>query len=142
MFHWHIVDTHSFPVELMDDPINQMTQYGAYGPDSIYTQQDIRDIVAYANKRGNFPQQKVVVQPDVADIFWTGVRVIPEFDQPAHVGNGWQFPGAETYTVCMNYEPWYKKCVEPPCGQVTLLENAALLQDLPASLLSIRETYP
>ncbi len=44
--------------------------------------------------------------------------MIPELDQPAHVGNGWQFPGAEDLTVCRNIEPWYKYCVEPPCGQL------------------------
>ncbi len=44
--------------------------------------------------------------------------MIPEFDQPAHVGYGWNFPGAETYTVCVGVEPWYDFCVEPPCGQV------------------------
>ncbi len=49
----------------------------------------------------------------------SGIRVIPELDQPAHVGNGWQFAGCENCTVCVNQEPWYKYCVEPPCGQVT-----------------------
>lgn len=44
--------------------------------------------------------------------------MIPELDQPAHVGNGWNFPGAENYTVCVNREPWYDFCVEPPCGQL------------------------
>ena len=98
MLHWHIVDTHSWPVEQKREPIAQMTKYGAYGPDKIYTQAAIRELVEYAGYRG--------------------VRVIPELDQPAHVGNGWQFPGAERYTVCVNQEPWYKYCVEPPCGQV------------------------
>ena len=50
--------------------------------------------------------------------FFPGLRVIPEFDQPAHVGNGWNYPGAEGYTVCVNVEPWYDYCVEPPCGQL------------------------
>jgi len=98
VLHWHIVDTHSFPVELKEDPINMMATYGAYDPTKIYRQDTIREIVRHANFRG--------------------VRVIPEFDQPAHVGNGWQFPGAEDLTVCMNQEPWYKWCVEPPCGQL------------------------
>jgi len=49
-----------------------------------------------------------------------GVRVIPEFDMPAHVGFGWQFPGSENFTVCVGREPWYKYCVEPPCGQVII----------------------
>jgi len=36
------------------------------------------------------------------------VRIIPEFDAPAHVGNGWQFPGAEGFTVCYEKRPWYQ----------------------------------
>ena len=98
VFHWHIVDTHSFPVELKGEKVAQMTKYGAYDTESIYTQKEIKDIVVYANYRG--------------------VRVIPELDQPAHVGNGWNFPGAEDFTVCLNKEPWYDYCVEPPCGQL------------------------
>ncbi|TRY67678.1 hypothetical protein TCAL_02945 [Tigriopus californicus] len=98
VFHWHIVDTHSFPVELKASPVDQLTQYGAYNARSIYTQDQIKDIVEYANYRG--------------------VEVIPEFDQPAHVGHGWDFPGAENFTVCLDAEPWYNYCVEPPCGQL------------------------
>lgn len=47
-----------------------------------------------------------------------GVRVIPEFDMPAHVGYGWQFPGSDNFTVCVGKEPWFNYCLEPPCGQV------------------------
>ena len=38
-----------------------------------------------------------------------GVRVLPEFDAPAHVGNGWQFGESEgkgKLAVCVNQEPW------------------------------------
>ncbi|TRY67901.1 hypothetical protein TCAL_15791 [Tigriopus californicus] len=66
--------------------------------DVINTQDQIKDILEYANYRG--------------------VQVIPEQNQPAHVGHGWNFPGAENYTVCLNAEPWYDYCVEPPCGQL------------------------
>ena len=112
VLHWHIVDTHSFPIELKGPKVAQMTQYGAYDPQSIYTQKDIKDIVTYANYRG--------------------VRVIPELDQPAHVGNGWNFPGAEDFTVCVNVEPWYDYCVEPPCGQLnpSKQEIYDILEDL------------
>ena len=37
------------------------------------------------------------------------MRVLPEFDAPAHVGNGWQFGEAEgkgKLAVCVNQEPW------------------------------------
>ncbi len=52
VLHWHIVDTHSFPVELKGDPIRQLTQYGAYDPDKIYSQETVKEIVDYANYRG------------------------------------------------------------------------------------------
>ncbi len=52
VFHWHIVDSHSFPVELTGEKTKLMAQYGAYDAASIYSQQEIRDLVEYANYRG------------------------------------------------------------------------------------------
>jgi len=99
VFHWHITDTHSFP--LYSRRVPQLTLYGAYSPRKVYTPEDVRDIVDYARVRG--------------------VRVLPEFDAPAHVGNGWQFgekEGLGRLAVCVNQEPWQDYCVEPPCGQI------------------------
>lgn len=45
-----------------------------------------------------------------------GVRIIPEFDAPSHVGEGWQWTAKHNATVCFNAEPWRHYCVEPPCG--------------------------
>ena len=55
----------------------------------------------------------------------TFVKVVPEFDAPAHVGNGWQFaeknhPEWGKLAVCVNQEEWQDFCVEPPCGQVII----------------------
>ena len=99
VFHWHITDTHSFPFYSRRVP--QLTLHGAYSPRQVYTPEDIREIVSYAKVRG--------------------VRVLPEFDAPAHVGNGWQFgekEGLGKLAVCVNQEPWQDYCVEPPCGQL------------------------
>lgn len=99
VFHWHITDTHSFPFYSRRVP--QLTLHGAYSPRQVYTPEDIREIVSYAKLRG--------------------VRVLPEFDAPAHVGNGWQFgekEGLGKLAVCVNQEPWQDYCVEPPCGQL------------------------
>ena len=90
MFHWHITDTHSFP--LYSRRVPQLTLHGAYSPRKVYTPKDIREIVDYAKVRG--------------------VRVLPEFDAPAHVGNGWQFgeaAGLGRLAVCVNQEPWQGK---------------------------------
>ena len=64
VFHWHITDSQSFPLQLSSLP--DFSRYGAYSPDKVYTSQDVKDLVTYANNRG--------------------VRVIPELDAPAHVG--------------------------------------------------------
>ena len=52
-----------------------------------------------------------------------GVKIVPEFDAPAHVGNGWQFaeqlhPEWGRLAVCVNQEEWQDFAVEPPAGQV------------------------
>lgn len=41
--------------------------------------------------------------------------MLPEFDAPAHVGEGWQ---KKNLTACFNEQPWNRYCVEPPCGQL------------------------
>jgi len=99
VFHWHITDTHSFPMYSRRVP--QLTYYGAYSARKVYSPEDIKEIVEYAKVRG--------------------VRVLPEFDAPAHAGNGWQFgekEGRGRLAVCINQEPWQDYCVEPPCGQL------------------------
>lgn len=92
-FHWHITDSHSFPIILKSIP--ELAKLGAYTPRQVYTEQDVKDVVHYAKVRG--------------------VRIIPEFDAPAHVGEGWQ---GTDLTACFNAQPWQRYCVEPPCGQL------------------------
>ena len=67
VFHWHLSDDQGFRVESRRYPKLQ----GAGSDGRFYTQDDIRAIVAYARDRG--------------------IRVIPEFDVPAHT-QSW-FPG-------------------------------------------------
>lgn len=68
-FHWHITDSHSFPYQSKTYP--KLTKYGAYTPAKIYSHEDVKEIVDYG--------------------LLNGVRVLPEFDAPAHVGEGWQW---------------------------------------------------
>lgn len=93
-FHWHITDTHSFPLEIKSQP--SLQKLGAYSQRFVYNHQDIKEIVEYGRARG--------------------IRVMPEFDAPAHVGEGWQ--KHKNMTVCFNAQPWIEYCVEPPCGQL------------------------
>ena len=65
VFHWHITDTQSFPLDLPNLP--DFSRFGAYSAEKVYTQGQVRELVSYARDRG--------------------VRVIPELDAPAHVGN-------------------------------------------------------
>lgn len=81
--HWHITDTNSFPLIL--DSIPNMAYYGAYSARQVYTPAKVRELVKYAQVRG--------------------VRLLPELDAPAHVGNGWQWAekeGMGRLAVCVN----------------------------------------
>jgi len=60
--HWHLVDDQSWPLYSENYP--NFTKGGAYCADCFYTHQDLQRVVDYAFERG--------------------IRVIPEFDMPAH----------------------------------------------------------
>ncbi|XP_055306307.1 chitooligosaccharidolytic beta-N-acetylglucosaminidase-like [Sitodiplosis mosellana] len=93
VFHWHISDSQSFPLVLDSHP--DLSEIGAYSTEKVYTIQNIRDVYEYAYARG--------------------VLLLPEFDAPAHVGEGWQ---KKNVTTCFNMQPWQAYCTEPPCGQL------------------------
>lgn len=63
VFHWHITDSHSFPIVLPSDP--QLGIKGSYGPFMQYTSADVARIVQFG--------------------FDHGVRVIPEIDSPGKI---------------------------------------------------------
>lgn len=69
VFHWHLTDEQGWRIEIKKYP--KLTQIGAVGnwhdpqaPAAFYTQQEIREIVAYAAERH--------------------ILVVPEFDMPGH----------------------------------------------------------
>lgn len=99
VFHWHISDSQSFPLVLPSVPL--LAKYGAYGPDMIYSPENIKQFVEFARIHG--------------------VRTIIEVDTPAHAGNGWTWgpdQDMDDLAVCVNAQPWSLYCGEPPCGQL------------------------
>ncbi|XP_044269002.1 chitooligosaccharidolytic beta-N-acetylglucosaminidase [Tribolium madens] len=104
VFHWHITDSQSFPLELPQLP--NMTKFGAYSSDKIYHPEDIENLLAYAKLRG--------------------VRIIIEIDAPSHAGNGWQWgpdAGLGNLAVCIDQQPWRSYCIQPPCGQLNPINS-------------------
>ncbi len=80
VFHWHLSDDQGFRVESKRYPrLHQLGSHGLY-----YTQAQVREVIAYARDRG--------------------VRVVPEFDIPAHatswfVGYPWLATGRGPHHV-------------------------------------------
>ncbi|KAJ8947848.1 hypothetical protein NQ318_009993 [Aromia moschata] len=97
-FHWHITDSHSFPYVSKSRP--ELSKYGAYASNKVYSPEDVAEIIQYGKVRG--------------------IRILPEFDAPAHVGEGWQNTDLVT---CFNWQPWQNYCVEPPCGQFDVTKD-------------------
>ncbi|RZC53698.1 hypothetical protein C5167_012541, partial [Papaver somniferum] len=104
VFHWHITDSHSFPLVLPLEP--ELSRKGSYGPKMQYSVADVRKIVEIG--------------------FQHGVRVLPEIDMPGHTGS-W----AEAYpeiVTCANmfWQPagtaWEDRLAsEPGTGQLNSL---------------------
>ncbi|KIX06130.1 uncharacterized protein Z518_04104 [Rhinocladiella mackenziei CBS 650.93] len=104
VLHWHIVDAQSWPLQMQVYP--QMTQ-DAYSAQSIYSQDDIREIIAYARARG--------------------VRIIPEIDMPGHASSGWAAVDPSIIACANSWwsnDVWtYHTAVEPNPGQLDILNN-------------------
>jgi hexosaminidase len=107
-FHWHMTDSQSFPFVSKNYP--EMSDYGAYSSMEVYTHDDIKSVVDFAQVHG--------------------VQVIPEIDAPAHAGNGWQWGserGMGDLSLCINQQPWIQYCGEPNCGQLNPKNNNTYL---------------
>lgn len=105
VLHWHLTDSQSWPIEIKAYP--EMTKSGAYSSWEQYSQDDLREIVAYAKERG--------------------VRVVPEIDMPGHSNQGYTAIDPELIP-CAN--SWWSNdvwelhtAVEPPPGQLDILYN-------------------
>jgi hexosaminidase len=56
MFHWHVVDSQSFPLEVPG--FTELSQKGAYSADEIYSTSDVQDIVAYAGAVSKYNKRR------------------------------------------------------------------------------------
>ncbi|KAJ7465078.1 glycoside hydrolase family 20 protein, partial [Mycena latifolia] len=101
-FHWHIVDSQSFPLSLPDFP--ELAQKGAYSASELYTPTDVQDIVAYAAARG--------------------IDVLMEIDTPGHTAI--IAASHPELVACSQASPWSTFANEPPAGQLRLATPAAI----------------
>ncbi|ORX38063.1 glycoside hydrolase superfamily [Kockovaella imperatae] len=95
-FQWHITDSQSFPLELSDYP--ELANKGAYSPARHYSEQDVKDLIAYAAERG--------------------IEAYLEIDSPGHTASiGESHP---EYIACFDYPGWATNNLanEPPPGQL------------------------
>ena len=79
VFHWHLTDDQGFRIESKRFPL--LTAKGSDG--LFYTQDQVRDVIAYASARG--------------------IRVVPEFDIPGHV-TSWLVGMPELGSVQRSYQ--------------------------------------
>ncbi|MCL7036731.1 hypothetical protein MKW94_028558 [Papaver nudicaule] len=104
VFHWHITDSHSFPLVLPSEP--ELARKGSYGPKMQYSVADVQKIVEIG--------------------FQHGVRVLPEIDMPGHTGS-WAEAYPEIVTCAdMFWQPagtaWEDRLAsEPGTGQLNPL---------------------
>ncbi|KAI8322702.1 hypothetical protein GQ54DRAFT_246064, partial [Martensiomyces pterosporus] len=103
VFHWHIVDSHSWPIQSKTHP--ELQAKGSYGPEWQYSYQDVQRVIQHAKERG--------------------IRVIPEFDVPGHtMAIGYSHPELMS---CMNVLPdWTPYAADPGSGQLNIAKNESI----------------
>jgi hexosaminidase len=121
IFHWHIVDAQSFPFSFTALP--ELAAAGAYSPAEVYTEADVRDLVAYASDRG--------------------INIVPEFDLPGH-GQSWgrALPNI-TVGPPADSPFWGSFCYVPPCGQLNVQDPSGAVSRLLDTLFkTIVDLFP
>ncbi|GJJ77210.1 hexosaminidase [Entomortierella parvispora] len=120
VFHWHITDSQSWPVEIKKHP--QMTK-DAYSSREVYSQKDIAALIKYGRERG--------------------VRIIPEVDMPGHSSSGWKQVDPKAVTCADSWwdnDGWtYHSAVEPNPGQLDISYDGTykLIKDVYSELSKV-----
>ncbi|KAG6844063.1 hypothetical protein H0H87_010061 [Tephrocybe sp. NHM501043] len=116
-FHWHVVDSQSFPLEIPGFP--ELSSKGAYSSGEIYSSVDVKDIVTYAGARG--------------------IDVLMEIDTPGHTAA--ISASHPEHIACNQASPWTDFANEPPAGQLRLA-SAATTNFTAELISSIAGTLP
>ncbi|KZT28732.1 glycoside hydrolase family 20 protein [Neolentinus lepideus HHB14362 ss-1] len=122
VFHWHVTDSQSFPLELAEFP--ELAQKGAYSSAAVYTPANVQNITTHAAA--------------------IGIDVMLEIDTPGHTTS--ISASHPEYMVCNQASPWSTYANEPPAGQLRFTDPAvvnfttalfsAVAKTLPGSLVS------
>ncbi|KIM43091.1 glycoside hydrolase family 20 protein [Hebeloma cylindrosporum] len=99
-FHWHVVDSQSFPLIVPEFP--ELARNGAYSSQEIYSAADVQDVVNYAGARG--------------------IDVLVEIDTPGHTAA--ISASHPEHVACAQSVPWASFANEPPAGQLRLASSA------------------
>ncbi|KAF7332604.1 Beta-hexosaminidase [Mycena kentingensis (nom. inval.)] len=101
-FHWHVVDSQSFPLSLPEFP--ELAQKGAYSAAQLYSPADVQDIASYAAARG--------------------IDIVMEIDSPGHTDV--IVNSHPEHVACSEASPWTTFANEPPAGQLRLATPATV----------------
>jgi hexosaminidase len=112
VFHWHLSDNQGFRVESHKFP--KLQEQGSDG--LYYTQDEIRDVIAYAHDRG--------------------IRVVPEFDMPGH-STAWFVGYPELASGPGPYQIWQQWGVADPAMDPTNEKTYKFLNDFFAEMAKI-----